>query len=50
MCRNIRTLHDLAPATTHDEVHAAAQQDSRGVAGTTEPSGAHQDASEAVTP
>lgn len=44
MCRNIRTLHNLAPATTHDEVHAAALQYVRKVAGTTKPSRANADA------
>ncbi|PWJ53790.1 hypothetical protein SAMN06264364_11033 [Quadrisphaera granulorum] len=44
MCRNIRTLHNLAPATTNDEVHAAALQYVRKVAGTTKPSRANQDA------
>ncbi len=44
MCRNIRALHNLAPATTHDEVHAAALQYVRKVAGTTKPSRANQDA------
>lgn len=48
MCRNIRTLHNLAPATTHDEVHAAALQYVRKVAGTTKPSRANQDAFDAA--
>ena len=37
MCRNIRTLHNFEPPATHDEVHAAALQYVRKVAGTTNP-------------
>ena len=43
MCRNIRTLHNLAPATTDDEVHAAALQYVRKVSGMTKPSRANQE-------
>ncbi|MFY0407977.1 DUF2277 domain-containing protein [Solicola sp. PLA-1-18] len=41
MCRNIRTLHNFEPAATEDEVHAAALQYVRKVAGTTKPSQAN---------
>lgn len=44
MCRNIHTLHNFEPAATSDEVHAAALQYVRKVAGTTKPSRANQDA------
>jgi hypothetical protein len=37
MCRNIRTLHNFAPPATAEEVHAAAVQYVRKVAGTTAP-------------
>jgi hypothetical protein len=37
MCRNIRTLHNFAPPATHEEVHSAAVQYVRKVAGTTKP-------------
>lgn len=37
MCRNIRPLHNFAPPATPDEVHAAAVQYVRKVAGTTKP-------------
>ena len=43
MCRNIRTLHNFEPAATHDEVHAAALQYVRKIAGTTKPSKANQE-------
>lgn len=42
MCRNIRTLHNFEPPATSDEVHAAALQYVRKVAGTTKPSAANQ--------
>ena len=42
MCRNIRTLHNFEPPATDDEVHAAALQYVRKVAGTTKPSAANQ--------
>ncbi|MGJ9413892.1 DUF2277 domain-containing protein [Aeromicrobium sp. CF4.19] len=41
MCRNIRTLHNFEPAATNDEVHAAALQYVRKIAGTTKPSQAN---------
>lgn len=44
MCRNIRTLHNFEPPATRDEVHAAALQYVRKVAGTTRPSAANQEA------
>ena len=52
MCRNIRTLHNFEPPATRDEIHAAATQYVRKVAGTTKPSAANaqvfDDAIEAV--
>jgi len=42
MCRNIRTLHNFAPAATGDEVHAAALQYVRKISGSTKPSAANQ--------
>jgi hypothetical protein len=42
MCRNIRTLHNFEPPATRDEVHAAALQYVRKVAGATKPSTANQ--------
>ncbi|WP_309131864.1 DUF2277 domain-containing protein [Brevibacterium sp.] len=44
MCRNIRTLHNFAPAATSEEVHAAALQYVRKIAGTTKPSKANVEA------
>ena len=44
MCRNIRPLNNFEPPATNDEVHAAAVQYVRKVAGTTKPSAANQDA------
>lgn len=44
MCRNIRTLHNFEPAATDEEVHAAALQYVRKVAGTTRPSRANAEA------
>ncbi|WP_453984810.1 DUF2277 domain-containing protein [Brevibacterium casei] len=44
MCRNIRTLHNFEPAATSDEVHAAALQYVRKIAGTTKPSQANAEA------
>jgi hypothetical protein len=37
MCRNIRTLHNFSPPATPEEVHAAATQYVRKIAGTTTP-------------
>lgn len=44
MCRNIRPLHNFEPPATADEVHAAALQYVRKVAGTTKPSAANAEA------
>lgn len=44
MCRNIHTLHNFEPAATAEEVHAAALQYVRKIAGTTKPSKANQEA------
>lgn len=41
MCRNIRTLHNFEPKASSEEVHAAALQYVRKVAGTTKPSQAN---------
>lgn len=46
MCRNIRVLHNFEPPATDDEVHAAALQYVRKIAGTTKPSLANADAFE----
>jgi hypothetical protein len=46
MCRNIRTLHNFEPATTDDEVRAAALQYVRKVSGTTKPSKVNAEAFE----
>ncbi|MGZ4429167.1 MAG: DUF2277 domain-containing protein [Nocardioidaceae bacterium] len=43
MCRNIRPLNNFAPPATRDEVHAAALQYVRKVAGTSKPSTANQE-------
>ncbi len=42
MCRNIRTLHNFEPPASTDEMHAAALQYVRKVAGTARPSTANQ--------
>ncbi|MEV4702737.1 DUF2277 domain-containing protein [Actinoplanes sp. NPDC049316] len=42
MCRNIRQLHNFEPPATPDEVHAAALQYVRKVAGATKPSQRNQ--------
>ena len=42
MCRNIRPLNNFEPSATDDEIHAAALQYVRKVAGTTRPSAANQ--------
>ncbi len=44
MCRSIHTLHNFEPAATGDEIHAAALQYVRKIAGTTKPSKANQEA------
>jgi hypothetical protein len=46
MCRNIRTLHNLAPPATDDEVRAAALQYIRKISGSTRPSRANAEAFE----
>lgn len=43
MCRNIRQLHNFDPPATSQEVHDAALQYVRKVAGTTKPSKANQE-------
>lgn len=42
MCRNIRPLNNFEPPATDDEVHAAALQYVRKIAGATKPSSANQ--------
>jgi hypothetical protein len=42
MCRNIRTLHNFEPATTHEEIHSAALQYVRKVSGMQKPSRANE--------
>lgn len=42
MCRNIHQLHNFEPPATQDEVHAAALQYVRKVAGATRPSQQNQ--------
>lgn len=46
MCRNIRTLHNFEPPATAEEVHAAALQYVRKVAGSARPSRANEAAYE----
>ncbi|WP_229073268.1 DUF2277 domain-containing protein [Actinoplanes sp. DH11] len=43
MCRSIHQLHNFEPPATPDEVHAAALQYVRKIAGTTRPSQANQE-------
>ena len=43
MCRNIRPLNNFDPPATSDEVHAAALQYVRKIAGTTRPSKANEE-------
>jgi hypothetical protein len=43
MCRNIRVLHNFAPPTTPEEIHAAALQYVRKVSGLRAPSIADRD-------
>jgi hypothetical protein len=38
MCRNIKTLYNFEPPTTHEEIHAAAVQYVRKVSGMQKPS------------
>jgi hypothetical protein len=42
MCRSIRTLHNYDPATTSEEIEAAALQYVRKVSGMTKPSKANE--------
>ena len=44
MCRNIRPLNNFEPTATHSEVHDAALQYVRKVAGTSKPSKANEEA------
>jgi hypothetical protein len=44
MCRNIHVLHNLEPATTSDEVRAAALQYVRKVSGMTRPARVNEEA------
>jgi hypothetical protein len=46
MCRNIRTLYNFEPATSDDEVRAAALQYVRKVSGFNKPSAANTEAFE----
>ena len=46
MCRNIHTLYNFEPATTDDEVRAAALQYVRKISGFTKPSQANAEAFE----
>jgi hypothetical protein len=46
MCRNIHTLHNFDPPTTHDEIQAAALQYVRKVSGMQKPSQANAEAFE----
>ncbi|HEY7397954.1 MAG TPA: DUF2277 domain-containing protein [Gaiellaceae bacterium] len=44
MCRNIKTLYNFEPPTTHDEVRSAAEQYVRKVSGMQKPSRANEQA------
>ena len=46
VCRNIRTLHNFEPPTTHEEIHSAAVQYVRKVSGMQKPSHANEAAFE----
>jgi hypothetical protein len=46
MCRNIRTLYNFEPPTTHDEIQSAALQYVRKVSGMNKPSRANEAAFE----
>lgn len=46
MCRNIKRLHNLAPAATEEEVRASALQYVRKISGMPKPSQANQEAIE----
>ncbi|BBH70616.1 hypothetical protein ACTI_73010 [Actinoplanes sp. OR16] len=43
MCRSIHQLHNFEPPATEDEIHAAALQYVRKIAGSTRPSQANQE-------
>ena len=44
MCRHIRTLHNIEPHATSEDVHAAALQYVRKISGSTKPSKANEEA------
>jgi hypothetical protein len=46
MCRNIRTLYNFEPPTSHEEIHSAALQYVRKVSGMNKPSRANEAAFE----
>ena len=46
MCRNIRTLYNFEPPTSHEEIHSAALQYVRKVSGMQKPSRANEPAFE----
>jgi hypothetical protein len=46
MCRNIRTLHNIEPPATDEEIRAASLQYVRKISGTTKPSKANLEAFE----
>ena len=46
MCRNIRTLYNFEPPTSHEEIHSAALQYVRKVSGMQKPSKANEAAFE----
>lgn len=48
MCRNIRTLYNIAPPAADDEVRAAVLQDVRKISGYAKPSQANAEAFEAT--
>jgi hypothetical protein len=48
VCRSIHQLHNFEPPATPDEIHAAALQYVRKIAGTTRPSQANQAAFDAA--
>lgn len=48
MCRNIKPLYNFQPATTDEEIRAAAIQFVRKVSGFSKPSGANREAFEAA--
>ncbi|HEX8735762.1 MAG TPA: DUF2277 domain-containing protein [Pyrinomonadaceae bacterium] len=48
MCRNIKTLYNFEPPTTHEEIRAAAIQFVRKVSGFNKPSAVNADAFEAA--